>query len=130
MRYLRYIYFIFPLIAFILMLMPRAIEMRFPTDTEEAIFFYSYFSLMPFGYADIGPLLAGIGLSLILIFLFINLFFERPILLKLSLVFYAIVILFSYYHLFFNANGYSISIAILLILGALVIAPRAIIKSN
>ena len=130
MKYLKYIYFIFPVLAFILMLMPRAIEMHFPTDTEDAIFFYSYFSLIPFGYADIGPMLAGIGLSFILIFLAFNLFLERPFLLKLSFVFYVIAIIFSCYHLFFNLNGYSISITIFLILGALIIAPRAIIKSN
>ncbi len=129
-KYLKYIYLIFPVLASILMLMPHAVEMNFSTGNgEDLICYYSYYSTMPFGYGDIGPLLTAVATIIILIGLALNIFYFKRYILNGVFVLYILAIAFSVFHLFFNANAYSISITVILILGALLLAPTCIVKA-
>ncbi len=77
----KWVWFAVALITVGLELLPWGIEMRFISFSasgarEDVYSYYSYFSLMPFGYADFAPMLVGILSFLCLIFSGIYLFKE------------------------------------------------------
>ena len=66
---------IFPIAALILELLPNGVVLRFANpDGEPWRRTYSYFSMMPFGYANFGPLITAILTCVLLVLVAIYLF--------------------------------------------------------
>ena len=75
MKIKKSLFVILPLVALILELLPYGVVLNFANpDGEPWRKTYSYFSMMPFGYANIGPLITAILtcvlLALVVVYLF------------------------------------------------------------
>ena len=68
----------FPIIAFVLELLPYGVVLNFANhEGKPWCRTYSYFSLTPFGYANFGPLIAAILTCVLLVLVAIYLFKPR-----------------------------------------------------
>lgn len=91
-----------PVLALILELLPWGVVMRFANPNGDPwIKETSYFSLLPFGYANIGPLLTAVftcGLLVLLVFYLIK---ENRTMLKTCAVLSAAAAMTSFFSVFF-----------------------------
>lgn len=69
---------------------------------------YSYFSLVPFGYANFGPFLTAILSVLLLLLLLLRLFFDKKVLIKLSLLISSAAFSTSLMPLLFGLHFFSV----------------------
>lgn len=78
MKIKKSLFLILPLVALILELLPYGVVLNFANpDGEPWRKTYSYFSMMPFGYANIGPLVTAILTCVLLVLVVIYLFKPR-----------------------------------------------------
>ena len=72
------LFVILPLVALIFELLPYGVVLNFANpEGEPWRRTYSYFSMMPFGYANIGPLITAILTCVLLVLVFVYLFKPR-----------------------------------------------------
>ena len=78
MKIKKSLFLILPLVALILELLPYGVVLNFANpDGEPWRRTYSYFSMMPFGYANFGPLITAILTCVLLVLVVIYLFKPR-----------------------------------------------------
>ena len=78
MKIKKSLFVILPLVALILELLPYGAVLNFANpDGEPWRKTYSYFSMMPFGYANIGPLITAILTCVLLVLVVVYLFKPR-----------------------------------------------------
>lgn len=78
MKIKKILFIALPLIAFILELLPYGVVLNFANpEGEPWRRTYSYFSMMPFGYANIGPLITAILTCVLLVLVVVYLFKPR-----------------------------------------------------
>lgn len=81
----KFLMFVFPVAALLLELLPRGVEMRFGNpDGAPWVYYYSYFSLLPVGYAKTAPFLTGV-MTVVLIALLAVAMFRAPRGLRIAL---------------------------------------------
>ncbi len=110
----RLLYLIFPVIALVLEILPYGAVCMFAAGPNERIReTFSYFDLIPFGYANFAPLLTAIMTCAILALLIIYLFTEKPYVLKLSKVLVCVGALLSLCPLYYSLVGLLISLSLI-----------------
>lgn len=78
MKLKKTLFVILPLVALILELLPYGVVLNFANpEGEPWRRTYSYFSMMPFGYANLGPLITAILTCVLLVLVVIYLFKSR-----------------------------------------------------
>ncbi len=78
MKIKKSLFLILPLVALILELLPYGVVLNFANpEGEPWRKTYSYFSMMPFGYANIGPLITAILTCVLLVLVALYLFKSR-----------------------------------------------------
>ena len=78
MKIKKSLFVVLPLVALILELLPNGVVLNFANpEGEPWRRTYSYFSMMPFGYANFGPLITAILTCVLLVLVVIYLFKSR-----------------------------------------------------
>lgn len=108
----------FSAIAVVLELLPWGAVLSFADPEGEAIMrTYSYFSLVPYGYANFAPLLCAVCSCVFLVMTVAAIFAERKGILAASVIFGGLALLLSAVSLF-GGNLTPVSAGILISLGA------------
>ncbi len=103
------LYLVFPIIALILEILPYGAVCNFATGPNEIIIeTFSYFDLTPFGYANFSPFLTAIITCAVLALLVINLFADKPRMLKVSKALVCVGAVLSVCPLLYGINYYSL----------------------
>ncbi len=109
----RLLYLLFPVIALILEILPYGAVCVFAAGPDGRIRrTYSYFDLIPFGYANFAPLLTAIVTCAILALLIIYLFAEKPRVLAATKVLACVGAVLSLCPLYYSLVGVLISICL------------------
>ncbi len=103
------LYFVLPIVALILEILPYGAVCNFATGPNETIReTFSYFDLTPFGYANFSPFLTAINTCVLLAFVAICLFADKPHILKVTKNLVCVGIVLSVYPLLYGINYYSL----------------------
>ena len=115
----RFLYLILPLITLILEILPYGAVCRFANpEGEPWRKTYSYFSLLPFGYANFAPLLTAMMTCIITVLLLVYVFVDRRRIVHTVKAFLAISVVLSLCPLllgihYFSAVGGLITLSLL-----------------
>lgn len=111
----RLLYLILPIITLILEILPYGAVcnfMRPPVNEGDPVGhfreLYSYFDLTPFGYANFAPFLTALVTCIILIFLLVYLFTDKPRVISVTKVFLCIATVLSLCPLLYGINFFSV----------------------
>lgn len=105
----RILIIIMPLVALILEILPYGAVLNFGQPNGRIIKeTYSYFNLLPFGYANFGPFLTALLTCILIAVLGFYAFYGKKALLKTAVILNFIAIFTSIMPLFFGISCYSI----------------------
>ena len=110
----RFLYLLLPIITLVLEILPYGAVLNFmlpAVDGSPAGHFkelYSYFDLMPFGYANYAPFLTAITTCVILILLLVYLFSGKFRIIKITKVLLCVGVVLSLCPLFYGINFFSV----------------------
>ena len=105
----RLLYVILPIITLILEVLPYGAVCNFANPEGEPLRkTFSYFDLVPFGYANFAPLLTAIITCIILIMLFIYVFTNVNRIITFTKTLLCVGIIVSFCPLIFGINYYSV----------------------
>ncbi len=103
------LYLIFPIIALILEILPYGAVCNFATESNGIIReTFSYFDLVPFGYANFSPFLTAIITCAVLALSVIYLFADKPIMLKVTKALSCAAVVLSLCPLLYGISYYSL----------------------
>ena len=105
----RLLYLILPIVTLILEILPYGAVCNFANPKGEPWRkTFSYFDLIPFGYANFAPFLTALATCAILILLFAYLFVEKPRIISVTKVFLCIGAVLSLCPLLYGINFFSV----------------------
>lgn len=105
----RLLYLILPIVTLILEILPYGAVCNFANPKGEPWRkTFSYFDLIPFGYANFAPFLTALATCAILILLFAYLFIEKPRIISVTKVFLCIGAVLSLCPLLYGINFFSV----------------------
>ena len=105
----RLLYLILPIVTLILEILPYGAVCNFANPKGEPWRkTFSYFDLIPFGYANFAPFLTALATCAILIVLFAYLFIEKPRIISVTKVFLCIGAVLSLCPLLYGINFFSV----------------------
>ena len=104
----RLFYLVFPIITLILEILPYGAVCNFKMPDKTIRKTFSYFDLVPYGYANFAPLLTAIITCAILALLAVYLFADKPRILRATKVLVCISAVLSLCPLLYGINNYSI----------------------
>lgn len=100
-----------PMIAFLLELLPYGVVLHFAHPLQDGTLYYStptysYFSLIPYGYANVGPFFTAILTCMVLLFLVIFCITGKTVFGKISLCLTGVAVITSVLPLCLDVRSY------------------------